>query len=36
MIVGMRLDAIYDAHPEDRPSEDEITEMAERAGVSLP
>lgn len=36
VIVGMRLDTIYDAHPEDRPSEDEIAELAERAGVSLP
>jgi Arc/MetJ-type ribon-helix-helix transcriptional regulator len=36
VIVGMRLDAIYGAHPEDRPSEDEVAEMAERAGVSLP
>lgn len=36
VIVGMRLDAIYDAYPEDRPSEDEVAEMAERAGVSLP
>jgi Arc/MetJ-type ribon-helix-helix transcriptional regulator len=36
VIVGMRLDAIYEAHPEERPTEDEITEMAQRAGVSLP
>ena len=36
VIVGMRLDVIYEAHPESRPSEDEVTEMAERAGVSLP
>jgi Arc/MetJ-type ribon-helix-helix transcriptional regulator len=36
MIVGMRLDAIYEAHPETRPSEAEVAEMAERAGVSLP
>jgi Arc/MetJ-type ribon-helix-helix transcriptional regulator len=36
VIVGMRLDAIYEAHPEDRPSEDEVAELAERAGVSLP
>ncbi len=36
MIVGMRLDAIYAAHPEDRPSEDEVAEMAQRAGVRLP
>lgn len=36
VIVGMRLDAIYEAHPEDRPSEDEVAKMAERAGVSLP
>jgi len=26
MIVGMRLDAIYEAHPEDSPSEDEVAE----------
>ena len=36
VIVGMRLDAIYAEHPEARPSEDEITQMAERAGVALP
>lgn len=36
VIVGMRLDAIYDALPEDRPSDDEVAAMAERAGVSLP
>jgi hypothetical protein len=36
VIVGMRLDAIYDVHPEARPSEDEVAEMAARAGVSLP
>ena len=36
VIVGMRLDAIYEAHPEDRPSEDEVAQMAQRAGVSLP
>jgi hypothetical protein len=36
VIVGMRLDAIYEADPEARPSEDEVAEMAERAGVSLP
>ena len=36
VIVGMRLDAIYEAHPEVRPSEAEVAEMAERSGVSLP
>jgi hypothetical protein len=36
VIVGMRLDAIYEAHPEARPSEGEVAEMAERAAVSLP
>ena len=36
VIVGMRLDATYEAHPEVRPSEAEVAEMAERAGVSLP
>jgi len=36
VIVGMRLDAIYAEHPDARPSEDEIAEMARRAGVGLP
>ena len=36
VIVGMRLDAIYEEHPEARPSEDEIAQLAERAGVALP
>lgn len=36
VIVGMRLDAIYAEHPEARPSEDEIAQMAEHAGVALP
>ena len=36
VIVGMRLDAIYEEQPEARPSEDEIAQMAERAGVALP
>lgn len=36
VIVGMRLDAIYAEHPQSRPSEDEIAQMAERAGVALP
>lgn len=35
VIVGMRLDAIYAVHPEARPSEREVAEMAERAGVEL-
>ena len=35
VIVGMRLDSIYAQHPDARPSEDEIDEMAERAGVAL-
>ena len=26
-IVGMRLDAIYEAHPAARPSEDEVAEI---------
>lgn len=33
-IIGLRLDAIYEAHPEARPSEDEIADMAERAGLT--
>lgn len=33
-IVGMRLDAIYAENPEARPTEDEIAEMARRAGVA--
>jgi hypothetical protein len=36
VIVGMRLDAIYEEHPHVRPSEEEIAAMAEQAGVSLP
>ena len=36
VIVGMRLDAIYDDHPDARPTEDEIAQLAERAGVALP
>jgi CBS domain-containing protein len=36
VIVGLRLDAIYAEHPEARPAEDEIAEMAEHAGVTLP
>lgn len=36
VVVGMRLDSIYEADPEARPSEDEVAEMAERAGVALP
>jgi CBS domain-containing protein len=36
VIVGMQLDAIYEEQPEARPSEDEIAQMAERAGVALP
>lgn len=36
LIVGMRLDAIYAEHPEARPTEEEIAEMAERAGFTLP
>lgn len=35
-VVGMRLEAVYEAHPDARPSEDEVAEMAARAGVSLP
>lgn len=36
VIVGMRLDAIYAEHPDARPSEQEIAQMAERAGVAQP
>lgn len=36
LVVGMRLDAIYAEHPETRPTEDEVAEMAERAQVTLP
>ena len=36
VIVGMRLDAIYAEDPDARPTEDEIAQMAARAGVSLP
>jgi CBS domain-containing protein len=36
VIIGMRLDEIYAEHPEARPSEDEVAQMAERAGVALP
>lgn len=36
VIVGMRLDAIYAEHPEARPTEDEVAELAERARVALP
>lgn len=35
-LVGMRLDAIYAAHPDARPTEAEVAAMAERAGVPLP
>jgi hypothetical protein len=35
IIVGMRLDAIYEEHPDERPSDAEVAEMAERAGVTL-
>lgn len=33
IIVGMRLDVIYEEHPEARPTEEEIDAMAERAGL---
>lgn len=36
VIVGMRLDAIYVEDPDARPTENEIAQMAARAGVSLP
>lgn len=36
LIVGLRLDATYAEHPDARPTEAEISEMAERAGVTLP
>ncbi|MBA2729503.1 MAG: hypothetical protein H0U48_01980 [Euzebyaceae bacterium] len=36
VIVGMRLDAIYAEHPHVRPTEQEVAEMAEHAGVALP
>lgn len=35
IIVGMRLDAIYQEHPEARPSDAEVAEMAGRPGVTL-
>lgn len=35
-IIGMRLDAIYEEHPDARPSEEEVAAMAERGGVALP
>ncbi len=36
LLVGMRLDAIYAERPEARPSEDEVNDMAEQAGLTLP
>lgn len=36
VIVGMRLDAIYAEHPDARPTEQDVAEMAERAGLALP
>ncbi len=35
LIIGMRLDAIYAEHPEVRPTEHQIAEMAQRAGFTL-
>ncbi|CAN5331434.1 hypothetical protein BH23ACT9_BH23ACT9_23170 [soil metagenome] len=35
VLIGMRLDAIYAEHPDVRPSEQEVAEMAERAGLTL-
>lgn len=34
VIVGMRLDAIYAEHPDARPTEEEVAEMARRGGVA--
>ena len=33
VVIGMRLDAVYAEHPEARPSEEEVAQMAKRAGV---
>lgn len=33
VVIGTRLDAIYAEHPEARPSEEEVAQMAQRAGV---
>ena len=35
IVVGLRLDAIYAAHPEARPSDEEVAGLAARAGVPL-
>lgn len=32
-VIGMRLDALYEADPSLRPSEDEVAAMAARAGL---
>ena len=36
ILIGLRLDMIYDEFPDARPSEVEIAEMAARIGVELP
>lgn len=33
VVVGLRLDAIYEEHPEARPPQEEVDAMAERAGL---
>jgi uncharacterized protein YgfB (UPF0149 family) len=35
-LVGLRLDMVYEAFPDARPSEEEVAEMAARLGVTLP
>lgn len=36
VVIGLRLEQIYEEFPDARPSEDEVQEMAARAGVQLP
>ncbi|MGI8575988.1 MAG: hypothetical protein ACR2MA_11795 [Egibacteraceae bacterium] len=35
VIVGLRLDAIYAEHPDARPTEQQVTQMTERARAAL-
>ena len=35
VLIGLRLDLVYEEFPDARPSEEEIHQMAERLGVAL-
>lgn len=36
IVIGLRLDQVYEEFPDARPSEEEVQEMAARAGIRLP